>query len=201
MKDLKNEKTVKPNRYHYFNIIIKLGSIGPKINLSTIPITSLVDLLRTSNFVSQKILEMILYNLKVIDRGRLISLKNFDGQLERNSRGIPYWNIYLRTTALVTGRCLVRAITKELFKTYNSIDATINPLVVDPVIDIRPLNNSQKCDKEALFSIPESGFDFYPGYFCLDIIRFDELLEDEKIKEAIKEQPEKYRLLLDTEAD
>lgn len=94
MKDSKNEKTVKPNRQHYFHMIINLGLIGPKINLSTMPITSLVDLLLTSNFASQKILETILYSLKITDRGRLISMKNFNGQLERDSRGIPYWNVY-----------------------------------------------------------------------------------------------------------
>ena len=35
MKDSKNEKTVKSNRQRYFHMIINLGSIGPKINLST----------------------------------------------------------------------------------------------------------------------------------------------------------------------
>ena len=78
MKDSKNEKTVKPNRQHYFHMIINLGLIEPKINLSTMPITSLVDLLLTSNFASQKILETILYSLKITDRGRLISMKNFN---------------------------------------------------------------------------------------------------------------------------
>ena len=102
MKDSKNEKTVKPNRQHYFHIIINLGSIEPKINLSTMHITSLGDLLFTSNFASQKILETILYSLRIIDRGRLISIKNFDDQLELDSRKIPYWNVYLQTTALIT---------------------------------------------------------------------------------------------------
>ena len=88
MKDSKNEKTVKSNRQRYFHMIINLGSIVPKINLSTMHITSLVDLLLTSNFASQKILETILYSLRITDRGRLISIKNFDGQLERDSRGV-----------------------------------------------------------------------------------------------------------------
>lgn len=39
MKDSKNEKTVRLNRQHYFHIIINLGSIGPKINLSTMQMT------------------------------------------------------------------------------------------------------------------------------------------------------------------
>lgn len=65
MKDSKNEKTVKSNRQSYFHMIINLGSIGPKINLSTMYITSLIDLLLTSNFASQKILETILYSLRI----------------------------------------------------------------------------------------------------------------------------------------
>ena len=53
-------------------------------------ITSLVDLLLTSDFPSQKILETILCSLRITDRDRLISIKNFDGQLERDAQGIPY---------------------------------------------------------------------------------------------------------------
>ena len=64
---------------------IYLGSIVAEINLRTILITSLVDLLLTSDFPSQKILETILYSLRITDQGRLISIKNFDGQLERDS--------------------------------------------------------------------------------------------------------------------
>ena len=152
--------------------------------------TSLVDLLLTSGFPSQKILETVLYRLRITDRGRLISIKNFDGQLERDSRGIPYWNVYLQTTALITSRCLARAISKELFKTKN---------LVDPTIHISHLSNFQQCDREKLFSIPES--DFYPGHFSRAILRFEELLRNEQIKEAIKERPEKYRLLIETKAE
>lgn len=186
MKDQKNEKTFKTNRHRYFHMVINLGSFGPKIILWTMNTTSLVDLLLTSNFVSQKILKTILYNLRITDRGRLISIKNFDGQLERDSRGIPYWNVYLQTTALITSRCIVRAISKELFKTKNSID---------PTIHISPLSNFQQCEKEKLFSIPKS--DFYPSHFSQSILKFEELLKNEQVKEAIKERPEKYQVLIE----
>ena len=190
MEDSKKEKTVKPNRQRYFHMIISLGLIGPKINLRTLVIASLVDFLLTSDFPSQKILETILYRLKITDRGRLISIKNFDGQLERDARGIPYWNVYLQTTALITSRCLARAISKELFKTKN---------LIDPTIHISPLSNFQQCDREKLFPIPES--DFYPGHFSRAILRFEKLLRNERVKEAINERPEKYRLLIETKAE
>ena len=190
MEDSKKEKTVKPNRQRYFHMIISLGSIVPKINLWTLLIASLVDLLLTSDFPSQKILETILYRLKITDRGRLISIKNFDGQLERDARGIPYWNVYLQTTALITSRCFARAISKELFKTKN---------LIDPTIHISPLSNFQQCDREKLFPIPES--DFYPGHFSRAILRFEKLLKNERVKEAINERPEKYRLLIETKAE
>jgi len=38
-------------------------------------------------------------------------------------------------------------------------------------------------------SIPES--DFYSGHFSSVILKFEELLRNEQIKEAIKERPEK----------
>ena len=190
MKYPKKQKTVKQNRQRYFNMIICLGSILPKINLQTMLITSLVDLLLNSHFPSQKNLETSLYSLKITDRGRQISIKNFDGQLELDARGIPYWNVYLQTTALITSRCLARAISKELFKTKN---------LIDPTIHISPLSNFQQCDREKLFPIPES--DFYPGHFSRAILRFEELLRNERVKEAINERPEKYRLLIETKAD
>ena len=190
MEDSKKEKTVKPNRQRYFHMIISLGSIVPKINLWKMLITSLVDLLLTSNFPSQKILETILYTLRIRDRGRLISIKNFDGQLELDAQGIPYWNVYLQTTALITSRCLARSISRKLFKTKN---------LIDPTIHISPLSNFQQCDREKLFSIPES--DFYPGHFSRDILIFEELLRNEQVKEAINERPEKYRLLIETKAE
>lgn len=190
MEDSKKEKTVKPNRQRYFHMIISLGSIVPKINLWAFLIASLVDLLLTSDFPSQKFLETILYRLKITDRGRLISIKNFDGQLERDARGISYWNVYLETTALITSRCLAIAISKELFNTKN---------LADPTIHISPLSNFQQCDREKLFPIPES--DFYTGHFSRAILRFEELLRNEQVKEAINEKPEKYRLLIKTKAE
>lgn len=168
MKNQKNKNTLKGNRHRYFHLIISLGLRG------------------TSNFIVQKVLEMILYYLKIKDRGRLISIKNFDGQLECDSRGVPYWNVYLQTTALITSRRIAKQISKELFKTQNSID---------PSIHISPLNNFQQCEREKLFSIHSS--DFYPGYFSQTLLRFEELLNTEEIKEAIKERPEKYRILIE----
>ena len=184
MKDQK--KVFKTSRQRYFHMVITLGSIGSKIILWTMSTTSLVDLLLTSNFVSQKILETILYNLGIKDRNRLISIKNFDGQLERDSRGIPYWNVYLQTTALTTSRFIARAISKELLKTKNLIDSNIH---------ISPVENFQQCEREKLFPIPKS--DFYPGHFSRVILNFEELLRNEQVKEVIKEMPEKYRVLID----
>lgn len=190
MKDSKKEKTVKPNRQRYFHMVIYLCPIVPKIKLWIMLITSLVDLLLTSDFPSQKIIETIFYNLRITDRVRLISIKNFDGQLERDKIGIPYWNVYLQTTALITSRSLARIISRKLFNTKNSIH---------PTIHISPLSNFQQCDREKLFSIPES--DFYPGHFSRAILRFEELLRNEQVKEAIKERPEKYRLLIQTKSE
>lgn len=181
-----NQKRIKPSRQYYFHMIIYFAStsIGSNINLSRMQTESLVDLLVSSNFTSQELLESVLFSLIITDRGRRISLKDFDGQLECDSRGIPYWNVFLQTTALKTSRCLARAISKKLFKTNKFID---------PTIKITPLSHFQRCNREKLFSIPESGF--YPGHLSKTILKFDELLRNEQIKEAIKRRPEKYERL------
>ena len=91
MEDSKKEKIVKPNRQRYFHLIMRLV-----------------------RFVPQKLLELTLYDLVITNRDRQISIKNFDGQLERDSEGIPYWNIYLQTTALTTSRSVLTAISEAL---------------------------------------------------------------------------------------
>ena len=102
MKDQENKKTLKISRQRYFQMLLTLGSLGPKLNLWTEDTTSLIDLLVTSKFLSQELLEKTLYHLRIEDRGRLMSIKNFDGQLERDSRGMLYWNVYLQTSTLRT---------------------------------------------------------------------------------------------------
>lgn len=141
--------------------------------------TSFLDLLLDYNFVSQEILEMSLYNLKILDRGRLIFLQNFDGQLETDSQGIPYWNVYLQTTALITSRCVSKAISKDLFATKQSIDSTIN---------IYSLSNFQQCQRKKVLIIPNSKF--YPGHFSRVVIQFKELLKTDQVQEAIEKRPE-----------
>ena len=192
MLDLTNQKRIQRNRQYHFHLMIHLAStsIASNLNLSRMQTHSLVDLLLSSNFTSQELLESVLFNLIIIDRSRRISLKDFDGQLEFDSRGIPYWNVYLQTTALITSRCLARSISRKLFKTKN---------LIDPTIHISPLSNFQQCDREKLFPIPES--DFYPGHFSRTVLRFEELLRNGQVIEAIKERPEKYRLLIETKAE
>ena len=175
-----HQKTVRPNRQYYFNMIIRAAS-SPKNLKKTV---DFLNFSLKSNFTSQKYLESVLCNLKIIDRGRQIFLDDFDVQLERNSRGIPYWNLYLKTTALITGRCLARKIAKELFNADNLIDRNI---------DITPLSDSQRCNREKLFSIPESRF--YPGHFSKTLLKFEELLKNEEVREAIQGRPDKYQLV------
>jgi len=188
MTDSIDKKIVKPTRHRYFNMIIRLSSIVAKTKLHSMPSASLLDLLRSSHFVEQKVLEIILYKLKIIDRRRKIALKDFDGQLELDSGGVPYWNVYFQTTALITPRRLTKAISQELAER-----------LIDPTIYISPSSNFQQCDREKLFTIPES--DFYPGHFNRVIRVFEELLRNELIKEAIEERPEKYCLYLKAKAE
>jgi hypothetical protein len=66
---------------------------------------------------------------------------------------------------------------------------------IDPTINISPLSHFQQCQRKKLFSIPKS--DFYPGHFSWVTVKLEELLKDEQVKEAIKETPEKYRVLIE----
>jgi len=185
-KIVKDKKIANFSRQRYFQMFVYLGLSGSKLDLRTKRIDWLIELLLTSKFTSQSKLEKVLYNLTFKDSDRLIFLKDFDGQLECNLEGIPYWNVYLQTSALTTSRCIAKAVSKELFYTKNTID---------PTIKIHFFSQFERCQRERLFSIPNS--DFYPGYFSLISLKFVDLLKTDQVKEAIKETPEKYHMLID----
>ena len=185
-KNSKNKKIGNSSRQRYFQMVLYLSLSGSKLNLRTKNIIGLIELLVTSKFISQSRLEKALFNLIVKDRGRLIFLKDFNGQLECNLEGIPYWNVYLQTSALTTSRCIAKSVSKELFKTKNTIDSTIK---------IHPLSKFKRCQREKLFSIPNSAF--YPGYFSWVTLKFLELLKTDQVKKTIEETPEKYHILID----
>ena len=130
MVNQKQKEKFRVNRHHYFHIAIHIGLRESRIKLLKLSMLSLKEILTHSQFVGQKVLEKILYELKVQDRNRVISLTNFDGQLERDSQEIPYWNFYLQTSAVITARCFGKALSKELFHTQNVIDGDLK---VEPI--------------------------------------------------------------------
>lgn len=80
------------SRYRYFQVLIFLGFSAP----SVIIIQDLITLMTAVEFISQTRLEIILDKLKIPDRGRLIEIEKFHGQLQTDQNtGLPYWNIYL----------------------------------------------------------------------------------------------------------
>lgn len=185
-KDSNYEKKRRMFCHRYFQMFIEVGLTGSMVNLKSIHPKSLIDILNNSKFVPQSILEDTLYSLIIKDLNRVISLDDFDRQLERDSQGLPYWKIYLKTSALITSRCIAKSISKELFMTTSSIG---------PRIHIHPLHRFQPCDRGKLFSIPSSRFS--PGFCNWVTIKHLELLQTDQVKEAIAETPDKYYLILD----
>jgi hypothetical protein len=184
---------MKPHRHRYFNLIINLAlvTVTSEIEFWKMDTISLLELLRISKFVSQKRLETKLYSLEITDRGRLIVLENFDGQLERTSQGIPYWNVYLQTTTLITARCLGIAISKAVLKTKDSIH---------PTIDINPLDSFQRCERKKLYSISKfhiSKSKYDPGYFSKTVLQFEELLSDDLVTEKYPDWKSKKAVIKD----
>jgi hypothetical protein len=105
----------KPGRCRYFEMRINLGITGPKANL-WVNATTLIDALRATKFVDELSLETILYSLKVESRGKSIQLKDFTGQLQRDKKGFPYWNVIMQTQSVTTAPCIGRAISKKYLK-------------------------------------------------------------------------------------
>lgn len=123
-KDLK--QTVG-TRYRYFQLCIKLFNSSKPIYLRpNMPFSGMIPhklkvILVCFEFLSQKLLETILFKLQINERGRRISLTDFNGQLEQDPQGAPYWNIYLETSTLTTGKRVKQAMYEALVKIKGKI--------------------------------------------------------------------------------
>lgn len=183
----KNSGKTGAGRYRYFRMTVSIGIGGPK-TIFEVDIPTLLVILVASRFSPQLALEKILFSLKITDQARLIRLKEFVGQLERDSiNGAPFWNIFLQTTSLTTPRRIARVVSKELFQTKNTIDSRIK---------VKPLTTFQVPPKKNRFVLENS--DWYPGYFDNNTVQMASLLEKKEVLESIKSNPTRYQILIKT---
>jgi hypothetical protein len=146
-----------------------------------------MDILGTTEFVPQLVLENILYELEIQDRGRSIQLDDFSSQLEKDSYGIPFWNISLKTRHLTTPRSVGRAVSNKIFDTIK----------IDPSIKIYATQIFKEVDRNRVLTILDSNW--YPGYFSQRTVALAFLLKKENVKESIQATPNKYRILINTQ--
>ena len=183
--NLEKERT-KSGRCKYFQMLINVGliNLGIKTNLCSSN-SSLIDIFKTTNFICQPVLERIMYELKIQDRGKFIELENFSAQLEHDKNSaIPYWNIVFETKYLTTAACISRAMSKKIFDTN----------IAHPTIKIHSIINFKDMDKNCLFCLPNS--DWYPGYFSHSTVALTFLLEKKEVQQSIQDAPDKYSTLI-----
>jgi len=179
------KKSLKPGRYKYFQLCIYSGI--PAARLKVLNTQNIFKILTLVKFVCQEILEKLLCELELEHRGRLIKIKKFAGQLERDSiSGSVCWHILLQTTSLITAPCLGRVVSQKLFQTKTR--------VVDPRIEIKSEMSFAILNKERRLKIPKSCW--YPGYFTDATVKLASLLEEEEVQRSIKDNPNKYRGLI-----
>lgn len=169
----------KSGRYRYFQLIIDLGLGDSNLNLA-MGTKSLIEFLKTNNFVSQSALETTLYKFKINVGGRNIQFSDFYGQLERDQDGSPYWKVFLKTNFLTTPRVLAKKISEKLFPITDENK-------IDPKLKIQATPHLYKLDKKHQFLILDS--DWSPGYFTRATSELAFLLTQEEIKEYIKQSP------------
>ena len=203
VKPVDSKKIIKISRHRYFQMFIRLSLTAHKLNLRSTPPNKLIDLLIICQFVSQALLEKILYDLRINDRGRTIKLQDFNGQLERDQAGIPYWNVYLQTNNLITGKCIQKQIEKKL---------TYHQSVISHTVEIHPLSQFKECQRKDLLlpsDLPQDIFSkshhtytseytyepYVPGYFSQTTVTFLNLLKTKEVKEVIKATPQRYHIL------
>jgi hypothetical protein len=183
---LPKKTQILSSRHRYFQILIFLGFIAS----TAIMTQDLITLMAATEFIPQTKIERILDKLKIPDRGRLIGIEKFHGQLEKDRRtGLPYWNIYVTTQNLTTRKRLFDALLKKLQPTQDKIIKTaISTLEVHAVLSFHELEEKNR------FLFPNTVW--YPGFFSDQTVLFDKLLTNDDVEEVMKTYPEKYKEML-----
>ena len=163
----------KSTRNRYFQVLIHLGIDRIKFDLMSNK--DLVKLLVVSGFITQVVLMKTLYNLRIKYEGKGLYLKDFNGQLEKDEDGSPFWNIFLETNIVITKRSLAKLFSSELLGNNNGIDDRLK---------VYSLSELKKPNRKKLFSIDNENF--FPGFFNRSFIQFQELSEREEVKELIQ---------------
>lgn len=187
-------KLKKTGRYKYFEMKVQMAykkKALVNVNMQLNDLPSCLGILRSNRFVSQQILEDILFELIINESGRDIRLKNFAGQLQRDSKtGTILWRVYLETESATTGRRISSEVTKQLEenmeKSSNNDYGSIT--TVNPITKYKGFKTQIKC------SLPNS--EWNPGYFSQDTLKLSELLKKLKVQQSIKDAPEKYTVLI-----
>jgi hypothetical protein len=186
---MKSESKNKHGRYKYFKMSIHLGliSLDSEKNLWEATTATLIDIFGATKFVPQLVLENILYELEIQDRGRSIQLDEFSSQLEKDSYGIPFWNVSLKTKHLTTPLSVRRAVSKKIFDTAK----------IDRSIKIYATQIFKEIHRKRVLTILDSNW--YPGYFSQRTVALAFLLKTEDVKESIQATPHKYKISINAQ--
>jgi hypothetical protein len=160
----------KTTRNRYFQVLIFLGL--DRIKFKLMSHKDLVQLLAVSGFLTQVVLMKTLYKLRTEYEGKGLYLKDFNGQLEKEENGSPFWNLFLETNIVITKRALAKLLSSELVGNKNGID---------PSLKVYSLPELKKPPRKNLFSIDHENF--FPGFFNRSFMQFQELSEREEVKE------------------
>lgn len=164
----------KQFRHRYFSVQINADKEGTEIYRLCPSISSLSELLKKSEFPTQKRLEKTLDNLVIQEQHPKIVIIDFKGQLqEGKKKNPPYWKISCQTSSATTAISLARALSQQLF-CQNSVDSRIK---------VQSRERLEELDSNLQLHISNS--DWSPGYLDSQLCEFLKLMENFHWKEEI----------------
>lgn len=160
----------RTGRHKYFHVLIGCCFNRDKTELDYSP-ENILTLLQISRFLKQDYLQDILHEFKAIDRGRWITLKKYEAQIEKDSEtNFPFWRISCEVQAVITTGAFESALKEFILLKIKKKNLSNNELKVNPTkyfLNLEKKNQYQIKDKDYLK-------DWYPGYFdkrCVDVLR------------------------------
>lgn len=174
-------------RFSMFEVVISLDNhIIEKKNikdLRSLREHELLQLMESSNFVSQNKLEEIISKGEFSARGESINLStftSFSGQLEKDERNKPYWRIFVTSRITATPTVIKKYFLEKLFQDEKD-SSLIKVSAIENEIEIKNKLNQKR------WNISDGNSKWYPGRIRKAIVEFQDLLEDEEVVKWLKQ--------------
>ena len=174
----------KKTRFHFFQMVINMKSVPGK-SFSELSNNDILKGMSNSDFVTQQLLEDLLFKGSIRSKNTFTEVIEYKGQLELGETlNRPHWQVFLETSRQTTPKSVVEYFSKAIFNQNQN-----------PSIQVTAIKNvkysSEYVMKDERLILPDSCW--FPGRFTKESISFRKQLEGDEVMMEIYSNPRIYQ--------